>query len=344
MMRRVCALLFSLLLGGCALYGAEGSHRYLVTQQFVIDGPGLKLWVPLPLESGYQKASDLAVEGNFERKAVNADSTYGAQMLHLAFAPQQKHNTATVRFTVEVHDRKADFNRSGVKASTEELAPYRAGSEHIRIDGVVKAYAERITTGETDDLQKARRIYDWTVQNMFRDPKTRGCGLGDAYQSLESGYLGGKCADVSAVFVALLRAAGIPAREVFGIRVAKSKYSKAYGVKSADITTAQHCRAEFYIEGTGWIPADPADVTKLILVEGLDRDSERVKAEAERQFGNWEMNWFAYNSARDFVLTPAPVQFPLSIFSYPYAERGDEPLDYYSPKNFTYTITVKELP
>lgn len=343
MMPRTCALLFSLLLFGTGL-AAEGNHRYLVTEQFEIDGPGLKLWVPLPLQSGYQKVSGLAVEGNFERKAVNADSTYGAQMLHLAFNPQQKHNRATVRFTVEVTDRSTDFARSGVTANADELATYRGGSEHIRIDGVVKAYANRITAGAKDDLQKARRIYDWTVQNMFRDPKTRGCGLGDAYQSLESGYLGGKCADVSAVFVALLRAAGIPAREVFGIRAAKSEYSNAYGVKSADITTAQHCRAEFYIKGIGWVPADPADVTKLILVEGLERNSERVKAEAERQFGSWEMNWFAYNSARDFVLVPEPVQFPLSIFSYPYAERGDEPLDYYSPKDFSYTITVKELP
>jgi len=343
MLRRVCALLCPLLFS-TVLFAAEGSHRYLVTQQFEIAGPQLRLWVPLPLESSYQKVSDLTVEGNFERKEINADKRYGAQMLHLAFAPKQTGNIVTVRFTVEVQDRTTDFDRSDVKASTEELAPYTGGSDHLRIDGVVKAYADKITEGATGDLQKARRIYDWTVQNMFRDPKTRGCGLGDAYQSLESGYLGGKCADVSAVFVALLRAAGIPAREVFGIRAAKSNYANAYGVKSADITTAQHCRAEFYIDGIGWVPADPADVTKLILVEGLDRGSQRVKAEADRQFGNWEMNWFAYNSARDFVLTPAPVQFPLSIFSYPYAERDDEPLDYYSPETFVYTISVRELP
>lgn len=342
MLRRVSALLYPLLLS-TVLLAAEGNHRYQVTQQFDIAGPQLKLWVPLPLESSYQKVSDLVVEGNFERKEINADKRYGAQMLHLAFAPKQTSNIATVRFTVEVQDRATDFERNDVKATPEELAPYTGGSEHIRIDGVVKEYADRITGGATGDLQKARRIYDWTVQNMFRDPKTRGCGLGDAYQSLESGYLGGKCADVSAVFVALLRAVGIPAREVFGIRAAKSHYSRAYGVKSADITSAQHCRAEFYIEGIGWVPADPADVTKLILVEGLKRDSQRVKAEADRQFGQWEMNWFAYNSARDFVLTPQPIQYPLSIFSYPYAERGDEPLDYYSPKSFTYTISVKEL-
>jgi transglutaminase-like putative cysteine protease len=343
-MRRFYLIFTASLLFASALFAAAGVHRYRVVQQFEVDRPDLRLWVPLPLQSSWQKVSGLEVTGNFERKELNADPRYGAKMLHLAFNPKQAKNRATVRFTVEVRDRSADFNRTGVRLPAEALAPYTKGTEHIRIDGVVKKYADRITAGAKDDLEKARRIYDWTVQNMFRDPKVRGCGLGDAYQSLESGYLGGKCADVSAVFVALLRAAGVPAREVFGIRAAPSKYSRAYGAKGSDITTAQHCRAEFYLEGVGWVPADPADVTKLILVERLERDSARVKAEAKRQFGNWEMNWFAYNSARDFVLVPEPIQFPLSIFSYPYAESGDEPLDYYNPKEFTYSITVTELP
>jgi transglutaminase-like putative cysteine protease len=342
-MRRFYLLFTASLLFATTLFAAEGVHRYRVVQQFEIDRPDLRLWVPLPLRSGWQRVSDLRVTGNFDRKELGADPRYGAKMLYLAFDPEQAKNRATVRFTVEVRDRVADFNRTDVKLPAGALEPYTRGSEHIRIDGVVKEYAERITAGAKNDLDKARRIYDWTVRNMFRDPKVRGCGLGDAYQSLESGYLGGKCADVSAVFVAFLRAAGVPAREVFGIRAAPSKFSKAYGAKGPDITTAQHCRAEFYIVGVGWVPADPADVTKLILVEGLERDGERVKAEAERQFGRWEMNWFAYNSARDFVLVPKPVQFPLSIFSYPYAESGDEPLDYYDPKHFAYTITVTEL-
>lgn len=344
MMRPLTTLLLFLLLFGNALRADDGSHRFRVTQQFDIERPDLKLWVPLPLQSAYQRVSKLSVEGNFAHREVNTDLRYGATMLHLAFPPEQLHNRATVRFTVEVHDRATNFGRTDVTADAAALSPYTGSSQHLRIDGVVKRYADRITAGARNDLQRARRIYDWTVQNMFRDPKTRGCGLGDAYHSLESGYLGGKCADVSAVFVALLRAAGIPAREVFGIRAAPSKYSKAYGAKGGDITTAQHCRAEFYLKGVGWVPADPADVTKLILVEGLARDSERVRAEAQRQFGQWEMNWFAYNSARDFVLLPRPVQFPLSIFSYPYAESGDEPLDYYSPESFAYTIRAGELP
>jgi transglutaminase-like putative cysteine protease len=264
-------------------------------------------------------------------------------MLFLAFDAKPPHR-ATVTFSVEVTERSTDFSRPLAGLTEENLSRYLQGSEHLPVDGVVAAYAARITEGAAGDLEKARRVYDWVVANMFRDPAVRGCGLGDAQKSLESGYLGGKCADVSAVFVALLRAASVPAREVFGIRAGASRFSDAYGVKGRDITTAQHCRAEFYIREFGWVPADPADITKLILVEELDRNDPKVKAEIKRQSGSWEMNWFAYNSARDFVLTPQPVQYPLGIFSYPYAESGDEPLDYYDPKSFAYTITVTPLP
>lgn len=332
------------LLGLIAVMDVAGSEkRFHVIERFAIDRPDLRLWVPLPLESAYQQVANLEVKGNFSEKRVTTDPVYGARILYLGFEGE-RHHTVTISFDVSVHDRHTDFNRHDVHLPSASLAPYLQGTDHLRIDGVVKAYADRITAGVNEPLAKAERIYEWTVQNMFRDPKTRGCGVGDAYQSLESGYLGGKCADVSAVFVALLRAAGIPAREVFGIRAGASEYSSAYGVKGDEITTAQHCRAEFYIDGIGWVPADPADVTKLILVEGLDRQSDRVRKESERQFGSWEMNWFAYNSARDFILQPEPVQYPLSIFSYPYAESGDEPLDYYDPKQFSYTIHATELP
>ena len=40
---------------------------------------------------------------------------------------------------------------------------------------------------------------------------------------LESRNLGGKCADLNALYVGLARAAGLPARDVYGMRVAKSQ-------------------------------------------------------------------------------------------------------------------------
>ena len=94
-------------------------------------------------------------------------------------------------------------------------------------------------------MEKARALYEWIVDNTFRDPKVKGCGLGDIQTMLETKNLGGKCADLNALFVGFARSLGIPARDVYGIRVADSADFKSLG-RSGDITKAQHCRAEFY--------------------------------------------------------------------------------------------------
>src|SRR6185436_20004046 len=108
--------------------------------------------------------------------------------------------------------------------------------------------ANAITKGAGTDLEKARAIYDWVVDNTFRDPKVQGCGVGDIRFMLESGNLGGKCADINALFVGLCRASGIPARDVYGLRVAPSeKGPRSLGLASADATRAQHYRAEVYL-------------------------------------------------------------------------------------------------
>ena len=135
-------------------------------------------------------------------------------------------------------------------------------------------------------------MYQWIVEKTFRDPKTRGCGTGDIAGMLKTGNLKGKCADLNALFVGLVRAAGIPARDVYGIRVAPSKFGyKSLGANSETITKAQHCRAEVYLNGFGWVPADPADVRKVVLEEppaNLAIDDPKVVQARNTLFGAWE--------------------------------------------------------
>src|SRR3954449_12066052 len=199
--------------------------------------------------------------------------------------------------------RVATRDRSGFSpdASQEELAEYLRPTASSPTDGIVLEKAREIIGGRTTPLDKARAIYDWIVDNTFRRTETRGCGLGNIAFMLETGDMGGKCADINSLYVGLARAAGLPARDFFGIRVADSGVSKSLG-KSGDVTKAQHCRAEVFIDGKGWFPVDPADVRKVVLEEAVPLDSDKVKALRELLFGNWEMNWVGFNYARDFVL------------------------------------------
>src|SRR5947209_5242737 len=112
-------------------------------------------------------------------------------------------------------------------------------------DGIVLETMKTAIGGARTDVDKARAIYQWVVENTFRDPKVRGCGLGDVKTLLRSGTLGGKCADLNGLYVCLCRAAGLPARDVYGVRVAASRFGyRSLGAKSGNITRAQHCRAE----------------------------------------------------------------------------------------------------
>ena len=153
-----------------------------------------------------------------------------------------------------------------------------------------------------------------------------------------------KCADLNALYVAMARAEGIPARDVYGVRVGDSALGYKSLGKSGDITRAQHCRAEVYLQGYGWVPVDPADVRKVILEEdgGKPIDDPVVVAARKRLFGSWEMNWLAYNYAHDVTL-PGSTRGKIPFFMYPQSETAEGRLDSLDPDNFKYQITSKEI-
>jgi transglutaminase-like putative cysteine protease len=299
-------------------------------------GPA-RLWVPVPQDAlDYQRVVDLGW-----RSAVPAsvlwDEASRAPIVSVAWlgAPE--------KYEAEITARVVTRDRSGFypDVTHEELVEYLRPSSSLPADGLVLQRAQEIVGGRTAPLDKARAIYDWVVDNTFRRPDTRGCGLGNVAFMLRSGDLGGKCADINSLYVALARAAGLPARDFFGIRVADSKVSTSLG-KSGDITKAQHCRAEVFITGKGWLPVDPADVRKVVLEEQVALDSDKVKALRERLFGNWEMNWVGFNYARDFSL-PGQHEGPIGFLMYPYAETPDGSRDSLDPTSFSYAITAKEI-
>ena len=255
----------------------------------------------------------------------------------------------TLTSRVATRNYVVDVSGSGRAPQVDpaELEHFLRPTKLLPTDGIVKATATEITSGGKTDLDKARAIYQWVVDNTFRNPKTRGCGTGDIRFMLESKDLGGKCADLNALYVGLTRAVGLPARDVYGIRVARSELGyKSLGVATESITKAQHCRAEVHIGGHGWIPVDPADVRKVVLEEppGNRTLQDKIVEKARtRLFGSWEMNWIAYNFAHDVAL-PGSSGAPLGFLMYPQAETNAGRLDSLDPDNFKYEITSRELP
>jgi len=304
------------------------------------------LWLPLPetASDGWQQARKVDSVGVADSNRVIADTKAGANYYN-AFWKDGKQRQLEVSCVARSVDRSVPIT---VLAANTKAAPPRAvqaflnPSRHIPVDGIVLDTARQATKGAHTPLEKARAIYDWVVENSFREPKTPGCGRGDIKFMLETGNLGGKCADISSLFVGLARASGIPARDVFGIRVAESKQFKSLG-KTGDVTRAQHCRAEFYLTGHGWVPVDPADVRKAVLEEQLPLNDPKIVALREKLFGYWEMNWMAFNHARDFSLLPKATSNPINFLMYPYAELAGVPREQLAPDQFVYRIKAEEL-
>ena len=269
--------------------------------------------------------------------------------MYADFEENEPRPILNVQFKIQTTERNTDFSKVNYDPN-EKVDPavleFLKPTSHIPTDGVVRAKALEIVGNLKGDLERAKAIYTWVANTMQRDNSILGCGTGDVKAILESGKLVGKCTDINSVFVGLCRSVGIPAREIFGIRVGQSRFSDQMGSAKdgvAKISGGQHCRAEFYLKGYGWIPVDPADVTKVRLGEKLTNDDAKIVAVRDFCFGNWEMCWIGFNYGRDFILKPEPEQTPLNNFGYPYAEVDGNTQNYYSPKEFSYDYVSTEL-
>ncbi len=330
----------------------SGWRRFELTTRVAIprDGSTVELWVPVPAvtEGDWMRAGETRWESNAADVALRTDGASGAQYVHATWPEGEGEARLEVISTAAAQDRATDFATQGNAAplSAEERARFTSATELLPLDGIVKDTAESIVGTTEDDAEKARLIYDWVVESTERNPETRGCGLGDIASMLRMGDLTGKCADLNALYVGLVRAAGLPARDVYGLRVAPSQFGyKSLGAGSPDVTKAQHCRAEVYLEDHGWIPVDPADVRKVVLEEPpktLTLDDAAVKDVRKGLFGAWEGNWIAYNFAHDVSLR-GMTRDQIPFLMYPMAEVGGQELDELDPQGFAYTITAREL-
>ncbi|HUA00647.1 MAG TPA: transglutaminase-like domain-containing protein [Candidatus Aquilonibacter sp.] len=331
---------------------APGNWRTfeLTTDIEVLKPAGVtRVWVPTTLinPTPFQRTLSVTYQAEGGKAKLHKYSVDSLGIVAAEF-PAGVKPVLTVKNRVETRNIAVDVSAPGkpMKENHAQLQHFLRSTQLLPTDGIVKQTADEITTGKNTDVEKARAIYEWIVDNTFRDPKTRGCGTGDIRFMLETKDLGGKCADLNSLYVGLARAAGLPARDAFGIRVAKSALGyKSLGASSENVTKSQHCRAEVYLQDYGWVPVDPADVRKVVLEEPpgnrpLDDDMV-VKARA-RLFGSWEMNWVAYNFAHDVAL-PGSTGKPIGFLMYPQAETDNGRIDSLDAPNFKYEIAAKEI-
>jgi len=331
---------------------ADGWRTFETVTKVEIANPSgvTRAWVPLPYTAKTDWHDPLGNKwtGNGQMKVVK-DAKYGAEMVYAEWKPGEKAPALEVTSRFATRDRAVDVSKPNPKApklSAAEVKFNTSGTELIPTDGIVRETAQGIVKGAKTDVEKARAIYEWIVDNTFRDAKVRGCGWGDIKAMLETKNFGGKCGDLNAMFVGMARSVGVPARDVYGVRVAPSHLGyKSMGLGSTNASRGQHCRAEFFAQGIGWVPVDPADVRKVVLEEppgNLALNDPKVLAMRKKLFGAWEMNWLAYDTAHDVKL-PSSSGPKIPYLMYTNGETGGKVLDQLDPDTFKYTITAQEI-
>jgi transglutaminase-like putative cysteine protease len=327
-----------------------GWKRYEVTTSLQLATPDnvAQAWVPLPSVSDSAWVTPLGNDWHGEHFTATEVDAGGARLLHVVWNKGTSVPAIQVSSRFATRDRAVNWNNPGTVAplTVAERQDYTGPTQYIPVTGPIKQLSDQITSGVTGDRAQVAAIYSWVVCNTHRDGKIKGCGTGNVGAMLKFADFGGKCADINGLFVGLVRAAGIPARDIYGIRVAPSQFGyHSLGANTADVTKSQHCRAEVYLAEYGWVATDPADVRKVMLEEvkgGLPLTDPRVVAVRQRLFGAWEGNWMPYNHVNDIALPEGGGRI-MPFLMYPQAQIDGAWLDPLSPKTMQYSIHAQAI-
>ena len=200
----------------------------------------LFLWVPHPAESSSQRNKELQLSSmepfveNYRGvglyKIDNMPAKSDAQIM-LSW----KVDVYSVETAVQSQSIRVESNSPITEAYTQNISPLPADDPRI------KERAAAIVGRERNPYLKAQRIYEWMTGGEF---VWENQSAGDIFNALETKKIDPYLAAL--LYCTLLRSSGVPCQPVAGVLVSRSRQ------------TMNHYWAEFWIDGFGWIPVDPA--------------------------------------------------------------------------------------
>jgi len=266
----------------------------------------MDFWFPMPYEDEHQKIYQRFISGPYNVETAELADHAGVvaymQGKPRGGLPMQ----VRVTFHVERFESLApDFSKAVSRpANDEEKAIHERWTRPetlVVIDKEMRSMASKIASGKKKPLDRARAFYDHVVANIQNASpyEVRGVGYGNAKFTLTQGK--GNEMDMAPAFIGLCRADGIPARSILGVKIPD-------GLRQGNVAD-YHSWAEFYLDGVGWVPADPA--------EGRKSPSKRAW-----YFGNLDERRAAISIGRDIQLIPPQKDRPLNFWAKAYWE-GD---------------------
>ncbi len=283
-----------------------GSRRFRFTYEArIIDIPPgarlLEMWIPLPREEG-QEILDLRIEGTAP-VTIGYTEKSGDRYAYMRLKNPEssaflRHEVAVIRREISPPPGFLD-NKSDLEAVDHQaFLPYLAAGRFVVINDEVRSISRREAGRIPTIVGKARALYDWVAGRMSYDKSGKGWGLGDIQYCLKVGK--GNCTDFHTLFIALARAAGIPARWNIGFPI-----DYRAGAREGRPVKGYHCWAEFFLPGSGWIPVDVSEGDKHPEVR-------------DYFFGRLSGNRILYTRGRGIALDQTDGAPLVNYFIYPY--------------------------
>ena len=300
---------------------AAGSRTFEFSYQLLAGelptGEAVDIYLPLPAEHAGQRVVASSLQSNLPGE-IGVEERHGNRYYRIhrpanINAPVQ----ATLNWTVE---RSTVTAGSSDGASEGELARYLAPNSLVPVGHeILQPILAEIHEQRADDspAATARAIYDWVVDNMEYKKVGSGWGNGDTFWACSERY--GNCTDFHALFIALARSEGIPARFEIGFPVPLERPAGDIG--------GYHCWVQFYLPGQGWVPIDASEAAKH-------------PEQRELLYGTHPADRVHFTTGRDLVLSEGSAAQPLNYFIYPYVEVGGKPWRVKLDTRFSY----RELP
>jgi len=302
--------LLALSLFASAHLGEPSERRFEFTYVAELDVPEgsgrLQMWLPYPKGDDYQEVRLVSIDAPVPTK-VYQEYEYRNSMLFVstdATELTELRVAMTFRVTrrehVETEFAELEDDMGYVDASASRwLRPDRL----VPLDDNIREQAEAVVAGKTTVVEKAKAIFDYTVDNLEYDKSGTGWGRGDIYYACDTKR--GNCTDFHAVFIGFARAVKIAAKFQIGFPIPTER-----GEGEID---GYHCWAEFYVPGFGWVPVDTSEAN-------LNPDKR------DYFFGAHDENRVEFTVGRDIKLNPQQAGPALNFFIYPYAEIDGEPV------------------
>jgi hypothetical protein len=251
----------------------------------------VRMWIPLPETDAFQTIEIREIRAPGEQRILT-DQRYGNKVLFLKLGPLDSHKTIVMRFEVKRREKSVHSDdRSNVR---RYLEPERM----VPVDDKFRSIAREVLAGKTGDLVRARALYDHTIDRLRYMKYGQGYGEGNAVRACDAAS--GNCTDFHSYFIALARAAGIPARFAIGAAIPSERNDGGID--------GYHCWAEFYAEDKWW----PVDIS----------EADKYTSLATYYFGHHPANRIELSRGRDLIVEPGPVSGPINFLAFPVLEVG----------------------